>query len=57
MATIRAICRERNIPVGHPHVSAANVAQAVEEGYRFLMAGPTRSYAALERAAELTGRK
>jgi len=56
MATIRAICREHNIPCGHPHVDANNVAQAVEDGYRFLMAGPSRSYAALTEAQRLTGR-
>ena len=56
MATIRAICREHDIPCGHPHVNADNVAQAVEDGYRFLMAGPSRSYAALTEAQRLTGR-
>lgn len=56
MATIRAICKEHGVAVGHPHVDLANVSQAVEDGYRFLMAGPTRSYAALDQARKLTGR-
>lgn len=56
MAAIRAICKEQNVAVGHPHVDTANVAQAIEDGYRFLMAGPTRSYAAFEQARKLTGR-
>jgi 4-hydroxy-2-oxoheptanedioate aldolase len=49
MAQIVATCKEYNVPVGHPHVDANNVERILNEGYRFLMAAPTRGYAALEK--------
>ena len=56
MNTILRICQEHNIPCGHPHVDAANVERVVQEGYRFIMAAPTRSYATMTEARRLTGR-
>ena len=56
MRTILRICQEHNVPCGHPQVDAANAARLVDEGYRFLMAAPTRSYAGLEAARRLTER-
>lgn len=56
MAEIVYICKERNVPVGHPHVDAANAERILGQGYRFLMASPTRSYAGLEKARALAGR-
>lgn len=56
MGEIVKICREHGVPVGHPHVSASNVERLVAEGYRFLMAAPVRSYAALEKGRQITGR-
>ena len=56
MKRIVATCKEHNIPVGHPHVDTKNVERIVSEGYRFLMASPTRSYAALDTGRKLTGR-
>lgn len=53
MAQIVATCKEHGIPVGHPHVDSENVERVLSEGYRFLMAAPTRSYAALEKARRL----
>jgi 4-hydroxy-2-oxoheptanedioate aldolase len=50
------ICGERGIPVGHPHVTADNVKQVLDDGYRFLMSAPVRTYPGLDRARELTGR-
>jgi len=44
------------VPVGHPHVDTKNVEWIVRAGYRFLMAAPVRSYAALEAGRKLTGR-
>ena len=41
--------------VGHPHVDANNVERILGEGYRFLMAAPVRSYAALEKGLKLAG--
>jgi 4-hydroxy-2-oxoheptanedioate aldolase len=49
-------CKAANVPVGHPHVDAGNVERILAEGYRFLMAAPVRSYAALEKGLKLAGR-
>jgi 4-hydroxy-2-oxoheptanedioate aldolase len=56
MRQIREIGKEFNIPVGHPHVVSSNVERVLEEGYRFLMAAPERSYNALKKGLELAGR-
>ncbi len=50
-------CKKHNVVVGHPHVETGNAQRIIDEGYRFLMCAPTRSYAHLEKARELTGRK
>lgn len=54
--TIRAICKEHDVACGQPHVDASNVQRIVEEGYRFIMAGPSRSYATADEARRLIGR-
>jgi 4-hydroxy-2-oxoheptanedioate aldolase len=56
MAEVVKTCKARNVPVGHPHVGSDNVQRIIEEGYRFLMAAPTRSYAALDKGRQLAGR-
>src|SRR5580704_1780304 len=56
MARVVKTCKERNVPVGHPHVDANNVERILAEGYRFLMAAPVRSYAALDKGLKLAGR-
>lgn len=56
MTQIVATCKQHNVPVGHPHVDSNNVDRILGEGYRFLMAAPTRSYAALEKGRKLAGR-
>jgi len=56
MAQVVRTCKEFNVPVGHPHVGSNNVERIVKEGYRFLMAAPVRSYGALEKGLQLTGR-
>jgi 4-hydroxy-2-oxoheptanedioate aldolase len=56
MQRVVATCKAHGVPVGHPHVDTNNVARIVEEGYRFLMAAPVRSYAALETGRRLAGR-
>jgi 4-hydroxy-2-oxoheptanedioate aldolase len=56
MGKIVATCQKHNVPVGHPHVDAANVERIVADGYRFLMAAPVRSYAALDKGRQLAGR-
>jgi 4-hydroxy-2-oxoheptanedioate aldolase len=49
-------CKEHNVAVGHPHVDANNVERLLNEGFRFLMAGASRSYAALDKGRQLAGR-
>jgi 4-hydroxy-2-oxoheptanedioate aldolase len=56
MTAIRRICKEHDVPCGHPHVELDNAERVVKEGYRFLMTAPVRSYAGLERCRTLTGR-
>ncbi|MDB5409478.1 MAG: HpcH/HpaI aldolase [Rhodospirillales bacterium] len=56
MGKIVATCQKHNVPVGHPHVDSANVERVIADGYRFLMAAPVRSYAALEKGRQLAGR-
>ena len=51
-----AVCKEFNVPVGHPHVNADNVEEVLNEGYRFLMPGSGRSYASLQKGRQLAGR-
>ena len=57
MARIVRTCKEHNVIVGHPHVDTKNVQRVLDEGYRFLMTAPVRSYAGLEKGLELSGRK
>ena len=43
--------------VGHPHAEPGNAQRILDEGFRFLMCAPTRSYAGLDKAREIAGRK
>ena len=56
MARVVDTCKAHNVVVGHPHVDASNVERILGEGYRFLMAAPVRSYAALDKGLKLAGR-
>jgi 4-hydroxy-2-oxoheptanedioate aldolase len=56
MQAILRICKEHKVPCGRPRVDAKNVQRAIDDGYRFLMAPPTRSFAALEACRKATGR-
>ena len=55
MTAIRRICNERGVPCGHPHVDAHNAQKIVDEGYRFLMAAPARTFAGLEACRKILG--
>jgi 4-hydroxy-2-oxoheptanedioate aldolase len=48
IAEILSICKEAGVPCGHPHVDTRNVERLVDQGFRWLMASPERSFAALE---------
>jgi 4-hydroxy-2-oxoheptanedioate aldolase len=52
MNTILETCKAHGVVCGHPHVDAKNVDGLIGEGYRWLMATPTRSFSALERGRQ-----
>ena len=54
--TILRICKEHNIPCGHPHPNANNMERLVEAGYKFLMPSAGRSFAVLNQMRSLAGR-
>jgi len=56
MAEVVKICKEHDVPVGHPHVNASNAERILGEGYRFLMSAPVRTTPGLDKALELSGR-
>jgi 4-hydroxy-2-oxoheptanedioate aldolase len=53
MTAIRRICAEHKVACGHPHVDARNAQKVIEDGYRFLIAAPDRSYSGLEACRQL----
>jgi 4-hydroxy-2-oxoheptanedioate aldolase len=53
---ILAICKAHNVVCGHPHLDSGNVDRLLEKGFRWLMAAPTQSFAALERGRKTAGR-
>ena len=56
MTAIRRICAEHGVVCGHPHVETQNAQRVIDEGYRFLMAAPARTYAGLDACRKITGR-
>lgn len=56
IGSIVAICKEYNVPCGHPHPDGNNLERLVAAGFRFLMPSAPRSFALLDRARQLTGR-
>ncbi len=44
MAKIVETCHKHKVIVGHPHVGGGNVERLKDEGFRFLMVAPSRSY-------------
>jgi 4-hydroxy-2-oxoheptanedioate aldolase len=53
---ILKICKEHNVPCGHPHPDARNIERLVASGYRFLMPSVGRSFAVLEQGRKISGR-
>ncbi len=56
IAEVVAICKDAGVPCGHPHVDTKNVDAVLAQGFRWLMAAPVPSYAALERGRSASGR-
>jgi 4-hydroxy-2-oxoheptanedioate aldolase len=54
--SILKICKEHNVPCGHPHPDARNIERLVASGYRFLMPSAGRSFSVLEQGRKLAGR-
>ena len=52
---ILAICKQHNVPCGHPHVDAKNVEQLIEQGFRWLMPAPVPTFSALEIGRRVSG--
>ncbi len=57
MGQVVATCKKYNVPVGHPHVTSANVERVLADGYRFIMSAPVRKYDAIDKAREIVGKK
>ena len=53
---VLAICKQYNVPCGHPHVDTKNVTGLLEQGFRWLMPAPERSFQALEIGRRTAGR-
>src|SRR5258706_15335668 len=53
---ILKICKDHNVPCGHPHPDAKNIERLIASGYRFLMPSTPRSFAVLEHGRKLAGR-
>jgi 4-hydroxy-2-oxoheptanedioate aldolase len=54
---ILKICKDHNVPCGHPHPDARNIERLVDSGYRFLMPSSPRSYSVLQQGRKLAGRE
>jgi 4-hydroxy-2-oxoheptanedioate aldolase len=50
------ICKDHNIPNGFWHTTADNVERLIADGYRYLMAGPSRSYQIVTKGRQAAGR-
>jgi len=53
---ILRICKEHNVPCGHPHPDGENIERLVASGYRFLMPSAPRSFGVLQQGLKLAGR-
>ncbi|HEY6434090.1 MAG TPA: aldolase/citrate lyase family protein [Acetobacteraceae bacterium] len=53
---VLAICKQYNVPCGHPHVDTKNVVPLLAQGFRWLMPGPVTSFAAVETGRQAAGR-
>lgn len=55
MRRIAETCHKHKVVVGNPHVGAKNVERLLNEGYKFLMSAPSRSYGVVGQGRELAG--
>ena len=50
------VCKAHNMPNGFWHTTDDNVERLISDGYRYLMAGPSRSYSILNKGRKAAGR-
>jgi 4-hydroxy-2-oxoheptanedioate aldolase len=50
------VCKAHNMPNGFWHTTGDNVERLISDGYRYLMAGPSRSYAVVQKGRTAAGR-
>ena len=50
------ICKANDMPNGFWHTTMDNVERLINDGYRYLMAGPTRSFSIVNKGREVAGR-
>jgi 4-hydroxy-2-oxoheptanedioate aldolase len=55
IARVVEIGKRHGVILGHPHATTKNVERLIEQGFRFLMTAPTRSYGAIGKANEMAG--
>jgi 4-hydroxy-2-oxoheptanedioate aldolase len=55
MRQIVETCHKHKVVVGNPHVNAKNHKRLLEEGYRFLISAPLKSYGVVGMAREMAG--
>lgn len=55
MRHIVETCNKHRVPVGHPHVTTANVDHVVADGYQLIVSAPVRTYTAIQKAREALG--
>jgi len=53
---ILAICKQYNVPCGHPHVDSNNIEALLDKGFRYLMPAPVYSFTTLELGRKVSGR-
>jgi 4-hydroxy-2-oxoheptanedioate aldolase len=53
---ILQICKDANVPCGHPHVDSSNIERVLEMGFRWLMPAPERSFNALTVGRKIASR-
>lgn len=56
VAEVRSICERYNVPCGHPHVGTNNVANLLQQGFRWLMTARETTSPALELGRKAAGR-
>ena len=56
IAEVVAVCRQRGVVVGHPHVTPENAERVIAEGFRYLMCAAPRSFVGMRSVRSLLER-